>query len=266
MKEWELHLGDALEVLAGIDPANIDAVIVDPPFGIRLEPFSARRRKDGAGWSLPGDNTQVIGEAVCAWAMSHRLPLIAFAHPGRPWPGDWQQYLVWDKGPGVGIGGGKTRPWKPTWELIQTANIRHYNGTREAAVLKHWVGDPGRSFAHHPCQKPLPLMRRLVKKITRPGDMVLDPCAGSGSTGVACLQTDRRFIGVEVNPAYHAVALKRLADVDGPLFAQAVDNDPDAAASMTPEARAELERLHEEFERGLAEDGGVWPVYTGDGE
>jgi hypothetical protein len=71
----------------------------------------------------------------------------------------------------------------------------------------------------HATVKPTALMSWLVKLVTRPGETVLDPFAGSGSTGVAALRCERRFVGVERDAHYHAIALKRLAAVDGPLFA-----------------------------------------------
>ncbi|WP_162393957.1 DNA-methyltransferase, partial [Deinococcus kurensis] len=63
----------------------------------------------------------------------------------------------------------------------------------------------------HPTQKPVDLMRFLVASYSNPGDLILDPFAGSGSTGVACVQLGREFIGVELSPEYHAVATQRLA-------------------------------------------------------
>jgi DNA modification methylase len=72
----------------------------------------------------------------------------------------------------------------------------------------------------HATVKSTALMSWLVKLVTRPGETILDPFAGSGSTGVAALRCERRFVGVERDPHYHAIALKRLAAVDGPLFAR----------------------------------------------
>ena len=64
---------------------------------------------------------------------------------------------------------------------------------------------------HHPTQKPVALMEDLVKTYTNPGDTVLDFTMGSGSTGVACVNTGRKFIGIERDAGYYEVARKRIA-------------------------------------------------------
>jgi site-specific DNA-methyltransferase (adenine-specific) len=73
----------------------------------------------------------------------------------------------------------------------------------------------------HPTQKPVALMEYLVRTYSNEGDTVLDFCMGSGTTGVACVNAGRRFIGVEKDPAYVDIARKRLAGTQGPLFAHA---------------------------------------------
>jgi DNA modification methylase len=65
---------------------------------------------------------------------------------------------------------------------------------------------------HHPTQKPVALLRDLIETYTNAGDAVLDFTMGSGSTGVACAQTGRRFIGIERDPQYFAIAQKRIAE------------------------------------------------------
>lgn len=64
----------------------------------------------------------------------------------------------------------------------------------------------------HPTQKPVPLLEYLVKTYTNEGDTVLDNCMGSGSTGVACVKTGRRFIGIELDKGYFDVATKRIEE------------------------------------------------------
>ena len=62
----------------------------------------------------------------------------------------------------------------------------------------------------HPTQKPIALLEWLIKSYTNEGDMVLDNCMGSGSTGVACINTNRNFIGYELDEKYFEIAQKRI--------------------------------------------------------
>jgi DNA modification methylase len=65
----------------------------------------------------------------------------------------------------------------------------------------------------HPSQKPVRLMEWCIERVTQPGDLVLDPYMGSGSTGVACVNTNRRFIGIEIEERCCEIAVKRLAQM-----------------------------------------------------
>jgi adenine-specific DNA-methyltransferase len=66
----------------------------------------------------------------------------------------------------------------------------------------------------HPCEKPLEMMRHIVTVSTRPGDIVLDPFMGSGTTGVAAVQEGRFFVGIELEPEYHRIAQARIAHAE----------------------------------------------------
>lgn len=68
----------------------------------------------------------------------------------------------------------------------------------------------GMSFKCHPTAKPVALMEYLIKTYSNPGAVVLDSCMGSGSTGVACVNTDRSFIGMELDPQYFEIAQQRI--------------------------------------------------------
>lgn len=72
---------------------------------------------------------------------------------------------------------------------------------------------------HHPTQKPVPLMEDLVKTYTNPGDTVLDFTMGSGSTGVACMNTGRKFIGIELDDKYFTIACERIGPAQPRLIA-----------------------------------------------
>ena len=64
----------------------------------------------------------------------------------------------------------------------------------------------------HPCPKPLGLMELLVMQFTDPGETILDPFMGSGTTGVACAKLGRKFIGCEIDPKYFEIAVRRIND------------------------------------------------------
>lgn len=66
----------------------------------------------------------------------------------------------------------------------------------------------------HPCQKPVDLLKYLVRTYTGENEIILDNCMGSGSTGVAALNTNRRFIGIELDPTYCGIAKQRILEVD----------------------------------------------------
>jgi site-specific DNA-methyltransferase (adenine-specific) len=68
------------------------------------------------------------------------------------------------------------------------------------------------SHVKHPTQKPVPLMEYLIRTYTNPGEIVLDNCMGSGTTGVACANTGRDFIGCEMEEKYFTIAKKRIED------------------------------------------------------
>lgn len=72
-------------------------------------------------------------------------------------------------------------------------------------------------YNFHPTVKPLALLRHLIRLTTKEGTVVLDPFLGSGSTAVAALLEGRRYLGVEVNPEYLAVAQRRLAELQHSL-------------------------------------------------
>ena len=66
----------------------------------------------------------------------------------------------------------------------------------------------------HPTQKPVPLLEYLIKTYTNEGETVLDNCMGSGSTGVACVNTNRNFIGIELDENYFKIAERRIKDAE----------------------------------------------------
>ena len=82
-----------------------------------------------------------------------------------------------------------------------------------------------REYRYHPTQKPVKLLEYLIKTYTDEGDLVLDNCMGAGSTGVACKNTDRNFIGIEKDTKYFRIAEQRINAPTEPLVKDALTSD-----------------------------------------
>ena len=83
---------------------------------------------------------------------------------------------------------------------------------REFAYPKTILTFPPEKSVGHPTQKPVALMEYLIRTYTNEGEVVMDNCMGSGTTGVACANTGRRFIGIEREPKYFDIACRRIED------------------------------------------------------
>ena len=92
---------------------------------------------------------------------------------------------------------GEGKPYKKTYEYKNPVTLIEFAKVRKGAL--------------HPTQKPVALLEYLIKTYTNEGDTVLDNCMGSGSTGVACVNTNREFIGIELDAGYFQIAKDRIA-------------------------------------------------------
>jgi DNA modification methylase len=189
-----LYLGDCLEVLPTLP--KVDAVITDPPYGIN----AARDRhsqKDGwtdfpaSGW----DKERPSKEA---------LDLILGAAPLQiVWGGNYftdylprrSKWLVWDKGQDDF----SLADCELAWTSMDGA-LRRIRYSRSLAM---------KDGKQHPTQKPIAVMEWCLKQASMP-ETVIDPFMGSGTTGIACGNLGRRFIGIEVEPHYFQVACERI--------------------------------------------------------
>jgi site-specific DNA-methyltransferase (adenine-specific) len=84
-----------------------------------------------------------------------------------------------------------------------------WNAGGKRGVYTHLTNQKDRD-GRHPTEKPVPLMSELIVDFTLPGDVILDPFMGSGTTGVACIKNGRQFVGVERDPKYFDVACQRI--------------------------------------------------------
>lgn len=200
-----LILADCREVLPSL--VGVDAVVSDPPYGIGLEhrpkKYVKRMRLHK---EVIGDQDQDVGLHVLAWAEEKALPTVFFASPQLPWPGEWRNWLVWDKSGAVGGGGDIKTCWKRTWELIQITRNGPLKGSRDESVIRVPITPMESEF--HRCQKPVRLMAYLLHKLDP--KKPLDPFMGSGSTGVACVTQGLAFVGIEIDRRHFDTACERI--------------------------------------------------------
>ena len=196
------------DVLPSIDPDTVDLLLTDPPYGIDLDTdyshFRDKRIADVGpeyGRRVAGDEVQFDPAALLGFG---RVFLFGANHYHHRLPegGSW---FVWDK---VTRNGVKVR--QADAELAW-----HNAGGKNCVVHRHmWVGafrDSERNTAHHPTQKPAALMRWIIDRWTKPGDLVLDPYMGSGPIAQACHELGRRYIGIELVEDYCRIAVSRLS-------------------------------------------------------
>lgn len=101
-------------------------------------------------------------------------------------------------------------------EAFSTGNTRNDNltGERFPRSVLYFKTAESEGVSQHPTQKPVALMEYLIKTYTNPGQTVLDNTMGSGTTGVACMNTDRNFIGIERDESYFKIAEQRIREAE----------------------------------------------------
>ena len=201
-----LFLADCRDVLPTLPKGMVDSVVTDPPYGISLRNGDVDGHRSNRWDSIEGDDSQSIGLQVLEWASG--LPIIVFASPWKPWPISSRNLIVWDKGGAVGGGGDIATCLKRSWELIQTIGTGPMNGQRIESVWKFPIIPADTS--DHIAAKPLALMTALIERFTDWRQTILDPFMGSCSTGIACIRTGRKFIGVEKDERYFKIAVQRI--------------------------------------------------------
>lgn len=199
-----LYHGDCDELIRNLAPARVDFVLSDPPYGVSHR-TNYSRFTGGVTKSLK-DYQPVLGDD----GVFDPLPLVLkfprcvlfgannFAH--RLPPGSW---LVWDK-----------RIKAKSKNVMSDAEVAWYSKGHGVYIHSHaWDGfvrDSERGEHYHPTQKPVALMRWILQRWTKPGEVVFDPFMGSGPVAVACKQLGREYIGVELEQQYLDTAIKRL--------------------------------------------------------
>lgn len=223
---WTVICGDNADVLPGLPDASVDHVITDPPYGEEFHAKSRTQGRDGYkrvadyGFAAVAEEQRValgaeFGRLLRRWA-------VVFSDPESSH--EWRASLttggmrycrkgVWIKLACAPQFTGD-RPASGHEELsIAYARVpgrTRWNGGGKRGVWEHPVVPQGRDGREHPTCKPLSLMLDLVRDFTDPDDLILDPYAGSGTTGVAALRLGRRVILIERNAEWAALSRDRL--------------------------------------------------------
>ena len=230
-----LHLGDCLEFMRTLPNGCVDAVVTDPPYQMRggggVVPIMghgvAARRSDsycvGEPWGYSLDwldrvtalkpkhvmvfcNSYMLG-AICSKLEQAMLIGAVFVwHKPNAAPNcrntpKWDcEFIVWAKaGDATNIRAKEFR-----------SQILEVPFPQAGCFASERILRPETKCAAHPTQKPLAVVSPFIERLTEPNWIVFDPFAGTGTTGVACVQTGRNFIGCEIDPTYFEIAKRRI--------------------------------------------------------
>lgn len=235
-----LYLGDCLTVLEKMAPGSVDHVMSDPPYESHMHNAKAGARgikpaqhRDYAAGRLSRTDGQAPLKTLDFESIEAARPvvtplmvkaskgwLIAFCTPEgvAPWRdaiedagARYKRACVWVKpdappqfngqGPAMGA-----ENFVAAW---CGKGVSRWNGGGKRGVYTHMTNGRTRD-GRHPTEKPLDLMRELVRDFTKPDDLVCDPFMGSGTTAVACILEGRRFVGIEMMPDYFDIACQRV--------------------------------------------------------
>lgn len=225
--QWAVLQGDCRALLAQV--AEVDHVITDPPYSEHVH-GKQRRVLSGEGGAHVGfaplgfSSLAADTRAACAVEFGRLVKRWVLVFSDAESVGDWRTALVAEGLKHVRVGAWVKVNGQPQLSGdrpavgFEAVEIAHgptkcaWNGGGHPAVWHHAVATDrnGTGERVHTTQKPLDLMLALVEQFTSPGDLVLDPFCGSGTTGVACLRLGRRFLGFELDAAYAKVAADRL--------------------------------------------------------
>ena len=184
-----LYLGDCMDILPTLD--RVDAVITDPPYGLG-------DRMKGGTWAEKQEFKDMVVWDTAPPSIENLLNIASKAKICVFWGGNYyglpasRCWLVWDKQNAV-----------PTMSDCEIA------WTNLDANTKRFSHPVGRVLNGHPSEKPLRLMEWTIQTVKASG-VILDPFMGSGTTGVASIKTNNKFIGIERDPKYFDIACKRI--------------------------------------------------------
>ncbi len=217
-KRIRLYRGDCLEVMPRWPSGAVDAIVTDPPYGVQFrsnmrqvtEKFDPLENDDApfTEWMPEAYRiTKDTGCALCCYRWDVQDAFVsAFGAAG------WavKSQAVWWK-PGGSMGDLKST-FATEHELMLFATKGEFQFPRKRPMSVFKVSKVPPEQMVHPTEKPVGLMRQLLKAVVRPKGAVADPCMGSGTTAVACVQLGMRFLGVEKDEKYFRIAVSKIEE------------------------------------------------------
>jgi DNA modification methylase len=211
---WRIETGDCLDVLAALSPKSVAAVITDPPYGINT-------KSDGSGKLNPwadlmnaaywyrewfGLVRRALRDDGCMWCCINwrGLPTIQKASADLGWPVD--SLLVWDKG----WIGPTMRGLRPSYELVALFGGPNFQvADRSIPDVQRFKWSSIKPSGH-PAEKPEALFDFALSH--SPSGLVVDPFAGSGTSGVCAVRSGRDYVGVEIDEKWADSARVRIGE------------------------------------------------------
>ena len=226
---WELHLGDCIAGMRAMADKSFDHVIADPPYSERVhrrlgkeERGDGKKQRDALSFDcLTKDAARGLAREYVRltkrWILlfCDELTFGVWVDAIEESGGEYVRKGTWVKTDAMPQMSGD-RPSTGTEEIViahapRQSGRMHWNGGGKKAVYQGLAQE--RAIVRtHDCQKPLWLARALLSDFTDPGDCILDSHAGSGTTGAACIELGRRFVGFELDKKHHTIATKRLQE------------------------------------------------------
>lgn len=231
--EWQVIEGDCLNIMHGMAGKSVDICITSPPYNTlptenkpsglhaeRKNGINLWMEKAANGYFDHRDEREYqhwLYEVMCelqritkgiVW-INHKVRYrngVAI-HPVRFLPFPIYSEIIWDRGGSMAL---NCKRFSPSHEVILGFGSPHYWEDSVNKLMSVWRINP--AHGDHPCPFPIEIPRRLIRASCPPSGLVLDPFAGSGTTGVACTETNHNFIGIEIDPDYCAIARKRIAE------------------------------------------------------
>jgi site-specific DNA-methyltransferase (adenine-specific) len=209
-----LYCGDCLEILPTL--TGVDAVVTDPPYSSATQSGSRTRNDSVFG----GDS--LVPFSITWEQLKERFDA---ARPKRWFIAsvDWRHGIELEKNPPTGTRFVRAGVWVKQNSAPQFTGDRPAAGWEFVACMHgpdkmRWNGGGKRGVwttcvenqNGHPTPKPVKLMNEWINDFTDSGETVLDPFMGSGTTGIACIRTGRKFIGIEIDPGYFQIACDRI--------------------------------------------------------